>query len=66
MMAIGADALQLLATYWMGPLVARKSHTYGAVGIALAVLLWVYVFCRIIVGAARLNASLWRRGGPMT
>jgi uncharacterized BrkB/YihY/UPF0761 family membrane protein len=59
--AIGLNVLHLLTTFWIGPLVARKSNTYGAVGIALAVLFWVYVLGRIIVGSAGLNATLWRR-----
>jgi uncharacterized BrkB/YihY/UPF0761 family membrane protein len=59
--ALGLDVLNLLTNYWIGPLVARKSNTYGAVGIALAVLLWVYILGRIIVGSAGLNASLWQR-----
>ena len=59
--AIGLDVLHLLTTFWIGPLVARKSNTYGAVGIALAVLFWVYVLGRVIVGSAGLNATLWRR-----
>jgi len=61
LMAVGADVLQLLTTYWIGSLVARKTNTYGAVGIALAVLLWVYILGRIIVGSAGLNAALWYR-----
>ena len=61
LMAIGADALHLLTTYWIGHLVARKTNTYGSVGIALAVLLWVYILGRIIVASAGLNAALWYR-----
>jgi membrane protein len=61
LMAIGADVLQLLTTYWIGNLVARKTSTYGAVGIALAVLLWVYILGRIMVGSAGLNAALYYR-----
>ena len=61
LMAIGADVLNLLTTYWIGHLVARKTSTYGAVGIALAVLLWVYILGRIMVGSAGLNAALWYR-----
>ena len=61
MMAIGADVLHLLTTYWIGHLVARKTNTYGALGIALAVLLWVYILGRIIVASAGLNAVLSRR-----
>jgi uncharacterized BrkB/YihY/UPF0761 family membrane protein len=53
--------LDLLTVYWIGNLVARKTSTYGAVGIALAVLLWVYILGRIIVGSAGLNAALWHR-----
>jgi uncharacterized BrkB/YihY/UPF0761 family membrane protein len=61
LMAVGADVLQLLTTYWVGHLVARKTNTYGAVGIALAVLLWVYILGRMMVGSAGLNAALWYR-----
>jgi uncharacterized BrkB/YihY/UPF0761 family membrane protein len=61
LMAAGADVLHLLTTYWIGHLVARKTSTYGAVGIALAVLLWVYILGRIMVGSAGLNAALWYR-----
>ena len=65
LMAAGADVLQLLTTYWIGYLVARKTNTYGAVGVALAVLLWVYILGRIMVGSAGLNAALWyRRQSP--
>ena len=61
LMAVGADVLQLLTTYWIGNLVARKTDTYGAVGIALAVLLWVYILGRIMVASAGLNAALYYR-----
>ena len=61
LMAVGANVLQLLTTYWIGDLAARKTSTYGAVGIALAVLLWVYVLGRIMVGSAGLNAALYYR-----
>ena len=63
LMAVGADVLQLLTTYWIGHLVARKTSTYGAVGIALAVRLWVYILGRIMVASAGLNAALWYRRG---
>jgi uncharacterized BrkB/YihY/UPF0761 family membrane protein len=64
-MAIGADVLHLLTTYWIGHLVGRKTSTYGPVGVALAVLLWVYILGRIIVASAGLNAALWyRRHNP--
>lgn len=61
LMGIGVDVLHLLTTYWIGHLVARKTNTYGTVGIALAVLLWVYLLGRIMVGSAGLNAAMWYR-----
>jgi membrane protein len=63
LVAVGTEVLYLLSTYWIGHLVARKSHTYGAIGTALAVLLWVYVLGRIIVASAGVNAALSQRGG---
>jgi len=62
-LALGTLVMHAFTTYAIGPYVSHKSHTYGAVGIALAVLLWVYVFGRIIVGSAGLNVTLWRRSG---
>src|SRR5215472_14416014 len=59
--AAGADVLHLLTTYWIGHLVARKTDTYGSVGIALAVLFWVYILGRIIVASAGLNAAMRTR-----
>jgi len=59
--AVGMVVLHRLTTYWIGHLVAGKSHTYGAVGIALATLFWVYILGRIIVGSAGLNATLFHR-----
>jgi uncharacterized BrkB/YihY/UPF0761 family membrane protein len=64
LIAIGIEIMRLLTTYWIGYLVARKSHAYGAVGIALAVLLWVYILGRFIVGSVGLNATLWHRHQP--
>jgi uncharacterized BrkB/YihY/UPF0761 family membrane protein len=59
--AIGVEFLQLLTTYWIAHLVERRSQTYGTIGVALAVLFWVYVLGRLIVGSADLNATLWHR-----
>ena len=41
--------------------VESKSDTYGAIGTAVALLLWAYLLGRLVVGSAALNASLWRR-----
>jgi uncharacterized BrkB/YihY/UPF0761 family membrane protein len=64
--AIGMDVLHLLTTYWIGHLVARKTNLYGVLGVAVAVLFWVYVLGRITVGSVGLNAALWFRRNPPT
>jgi len=61
LMAGGVVALHLLTTYWIAHLVVRKSNAYGAVGVALAVLFWVYILGRVMVGSAGLNSTLWHR-----
>jgi uncharacterized BrkB/YihY/UPF0761 family membrane protein len=41
--------------------VTRKSALYGAIGIALALLIWTYFAGRLITAATVANASLWKR-----
>ena len=62
---VGAQALQLLTVLWIAPSTATKSETYGAIGAALTILLWAYIFGWLITSSAALNATLWRRSaGP--
>jgi uncharacterized BrkB/YihY/UPF0761 family membrane protein len=61
---IAVLALHIFTVYWVAQLIRRKSATYGAVGSALALLLWAYVFGRIMTASAVLNASLWARAHP--
>jgi uncharacterized BrkB/YihY/UPF0761 family membrane protein len=61
LMAVGVELLHILTVYWVSHQVAKKSETYGAVGIALTVLAWTYLLGRIIVATAGINATLWRR-----
>jgi uncharacterized BrkB/YihY/UPF0761 family membrane protein len=58
---IAVLGLHIFTVYWVANLIKRKSATYGAVGAALALLLWAYVFGRIMTASAVLNASLWAR-----
>jgi len=61
---IAVLGLHIFTVYWVANLIKRKSATYGAVGAALALLLWAYVFGRIMTASAVLNASLWARAHP--
>jgi uncharacterized BrkB/YihY/UPF0761 family membrane protein len=58
---IAVLGLHIFTVYWVANLIKRRSATYGAIGAALALLLWAYVFGRIMTASAVLNASLWAR-----
>jgi uncharacterized BrkB/YihY/UPF0761 family membrane protein len=55
----GAELLQLATIVWFTRYIESKSETYGAIGAALAILLWAYFLGRIIVSGSMLNAVLW-------
>ena len=52
--------LQILTFTYVVHVVTRKSALYGAIGIALALLLWTYFAGRLLTAAIAANASLWR------
>jgi uncharacterized BrkB/YihY/UPF0761 family membrane protein len=62
--ALGVEILQLVTVVWFPHYLASKSEVYGAIGIAIVLLLWAYLVGRIITLAAVLNAALWNRFGP--
>ena len=59
--AIGVQALHLITVLWIAHLLESKTDTYGAIGGALAILLWAYLLGRVITAAAVLNAAIWVR-----
>jgi uncharacterized BrkB/YihY/UPF0761 family membrane protein len=60
-MALGVHVVHLFTVYYVSRQVTSKSETYGALGIAMAVLLWAYVVGRLVVLAAVTNAAIWER-----
>jgi uncharacterized BrkB/YihY/UPF0761 family membrane protein len=50
-----------VTVYWIAREVESKTDTYGAIGFALALLLWAYLMGRFITSAAVINESLWTR-----
>ena len=60
----GLQALHLTTVLWIAPSMSSKTETYGALGTALALLLWAYFLGRLVTSAAALNAALWRRSRP--
>jgi uncharacterized BrkB/YihY/UPF0761 family membrane protein len=58
---LGVGLLQLLTISYVAYEVSRKSALYGAIGIALALLLWMYFAGRLLTASIAANASLWKR-----
>ncbi|MFM8304500.1 MAG: YihY/virulence factor BrkB family protein [Actinomycetota bacterium] len=67
LVAVGVQGLQLVTVVWFTRSIESKSETYGAIGAALAILLWAYFLGRILVSGAMLNAALHEqpRSGPV-
>lgn len=59
--AIGAEVLNGVAVYYLVPEAENKQGTYGALGLAASLLLGLFLFSRLMVGSAMLNATLWER-----
>jgi uncharacterized BrkB/YihY/UPF0761 family membrane protein len=60
LVAIGAQAIHLFTVWYLLGRAERAASTYGAIGTALVILVWLYVVARLVVGAAVLNAELAR------
>ena len=63
---LGVEAMHVITVYWIAHVVESKTDTYGAIGFALGLLLWAYIFGRLITTAAVINETLWvatRNGG---
>jgi uncharacterized BrkB/YihY/UPF0761 family membrane protein len=58
---IGIQLLTVVIAYVIQPWAINKQGTYGALGVAAALLLAIYLVSRLIVAAAVLNATLWER-----
>jgi uncharacterized BrkB/YihY/UPF0761 family membrane protein len=61
LVGVGTQLLHLFTVLWISHQVDSKSETYGAIGIALALLFWAYLLGRILTAGCVLNASLWYR-----
>jgi uncharacterized BrkB/YihY/UPF0761 family membrane protein len=57
----GFLAYNLAITLYFAPRAARASAVYGSLGVALVLLVSLFLFGRLAVAAAELNATLWER-----
>ncbi len=60
-LTLGTLVLHIVTVYWIAREVESKTDTYGAIGAALALLLWSYLLGRLITASAVINATLWQR-----
>jgi uncharacterized BrkB/YihY/UPF0761 family membrane protein len=58
---VGIEVLHVVTIYWISHQVDSKTATYGAIGFALALLLWAYLLGRLVTTAAVVNETLWSR-----
>jgi len=58
---IGLGLLQVVAAYVLGPYALQKQGTYGALGLAAALLLGLFMVGRLLIAGAEINATLWER-----
>lgn len=61
LVAVGLQCLSLFTIYYLADRAERATSLYGAIGVALTLLLWLYIISRLLVGAAILNAELAQR-----
>ena len=59
--AVGVEVLHIFTVVWFPHSLESKSEIYGAIGTALALLLWAYLLGRLMTVGAALNVALWRR-----
>jgi uncharacterized BrkB/YihY/UPF0761 family membrane protein len=57
----GYLAYNLVVTLYFAPRAARASAVYGSLGVALVLLVSLFLFSRLAVAAAELNATWWER-----
>jgi membrane protein len=62
--AVGYLAFILTVSLYFAPRAARASTVYGSLGVALTLLVSLFLFARLAVAAAELNATLWERRRP--
>ena len=59
--ALGFELLHAVVVYIITPWALAKQGTYGALGVAAALLVGLFLISRLMVAAAVVNATLWER-----
>jgi uncharacterized BrkB/YihY/UPF0761 family membrane protein len=62
---LGLQAIHLINVYFISYRISTSSETYGALGVAAALLLSLFLIGRLFVFGVMLNSTLWeRKAGP--
>src|SRR5262249_58510940 len=61
---IGLELVQVVIAYFITPYALAKQGTYGALGVAAALLVGLFLISRLVVASAVLNATIWARQSP--
>ena len=66
LLGVGTEVLHAVVAYVITPWALARHGTYGALGVASALLVGLFLTSRLVVAAAVVNATLWDRrlGGP--
>ncbi len=64
-MGVGLSVMQVVTQVYLPSKVDRASSYYGAIGVAFAVLAWLFILGRLVVASAELDALVWARHGGL-
>ena len=59
----GIEVMHAVIAYAITPWALAKQGTYGALGLAAALLVCLFLISRLVVTSAVVNATLWERMG---
>jgi uncharacterized BrkB/YihY/UPF0761 family membrane protein len=62
---LGAEAIHAVTAYYLATKLATASQLYGTLGLTATLLVYLYMFGRVIVVAAELNAVMWERASGL-
>jgi uncharacterized BrkB/YihY/UPF0761 family membrane protein len=61
LVAVGLQVVHLGTVLVAAKQIQRASDTYGPLGAAFTILVWLFVISRVIIASAMLGAALWQR-----
>jgi len=62
---LGAEGIHAATAYYLATKLASASALYGTLGLTATLLVYLYMFGRVIVVAAELNAVMWERANGL-